>query len=911
MEQNTILEAHSVTVETISEDSPLIHKVAPPLLDASRQTFDARRQPAARASDALSPSRFGSGCLKSWQAYALATAAAFGTLCLRLALARQLEGRPTLIVFTLPIMLSAYLGGLRAGFLATAICYLGASYYLLPPFNSFWIASAVDRWDVFLLALAGVVISALNEALHRARRRADVAIRKRAQEDRQRFFELSQDVHCILGFDGYFKDLNPAWERTLGYTKAELLTTPFIEFIHPDDREATLAEAEKVCGGKTLVAFENRYRCKDGSYRWFQWGATPVIEDRVMYGIARDITERKQAESVTTRLAAIVESSDDAIISKDLNSIITSWNKGAEKIFGYSAGEMVGTSILRLIPADRHDEEDQFLGKIKRDESVDHFETRRRTRDGRLIDVSITASPIKATTGRIIGVSKVARDITGRKHAEEALRASEARLRIVTDNARVGLVMVNRERCYTFANATYAEILGLTLSNLVGQRVADVLAPLYEEQIRPHLDRAFAGERVAYELHRPTPGANHYYTVKYEPTKVNGSVSLVVVVITDITEQKQAEAAWRASEARYRTLFEYAPDGIVIADMEGRYLDANPAICRMLGYSREEMVARSVVDVVVPEEISHVAPAFAEVDAGIDHHREWQFRREDGSVFAAEVTATQVPNDLVMGMVRDITERKQAEEKIHQLNTELEQRVADRTAELEVTNKELEAFSYSVSHDLRAPLRAVNGFAEIVLQDFGSQLPEEGKCHLERICKGGQQMGELIDDLLAFSRLSRQSVNRLTVDTNELVQHVLDELKPQQNGRPIELKIGKMPSCQGDPALLKQVWVNLLSNAIKYTRDRKPAIVEAGCVCENGENIYFVRDNGVGFDMRYVNKLFGVFQRLHRADEFEGTGVGLAIVQRIVHRHGGRVWAEAKVNQGSAFYFTIEGKSKV
>ena len=243
---------------------------------------------------------------------------------------------------------------------------------------------------------------------------------------------------------------------------------------------------------------------------------------------------------------------------------------------------------------------------------------------------------------------------------------------------------------------------------------------------------------------------------------------------------------------------------------------------------------------------------------------------------------------------------------IKKLNAGLEQRVVQRTAELEAANKELEAFSYSVSHDLRAPLRAVNGFAGIVLEDFSSQLPEEGRRYLERIRNGGQRMGMLIDDLLAFSRLSRQPVNRQTVDTVKLVQNVLDELQPQRDGRQLEIRVGKLPACHGDPALLKQIWANLISNAIKYTRGREPAIVEIGCICDNGRRIYFVRDNGAGFDMQYANKLFGVFQRLHRADEFEGTGVGLAIVQRIVHRHDGRVWAEAEVNRGATFNFTLE-----
>jgi len=257
-------------------------------------------------------------------------------------------------------------------------------------------------------------------------------------------------------------------------------------------------------------------------------------------------------------------------------------------------------------------------------------------------------------------------------------------------------------------------------------------------------------------------------------------------------------------------------------------------------------------------------------------------------------------------LFNDITDRKRAEAEIRQWNAELESRVAKRTAELEAANTELEAFSYSVSHDLRAPLRAVSGFAAIVLEEYSSRLPAEGQHYLERVRNGGQRMGELIDDLLAFSRLSRQPLNRQPVDTAGLVREVLEELNPAANNRLIETRVAELPSCLADAALLKQVWVNLISNAVKYTRGRNPAVVEIGCEGKNGEQIFWVRDNGVGFDMQYANKLFGVFQRLHRADEFEGTGVGLAIVQRIVHRHGGRVWAEAALGRGATFYFTIE-----
>lgn len=288
---------------------------------------------------------------------------------------------------------------------------------------------------------------------------------------------------------------------------------------------------------------------------------------------------------------------------------------------------------------------------------------------------------------------------------------------------------------------------------------------------------------------------------------------------------------------------------------------------------------------------------------------ELELRETQGKLEEQVLLRTQALRKTNVKLQKEVAERQEAQAEVQLLNAELEKRVIERTAELEAANQELESFSYSVSHDLRAPLRAVLGFARILEEDFGAQLGPDGRQHLERIGTNAHRMSQLIDNLLTFSRLGRQTLRKQTLAPTELVHQVLADFQPLPCRGQVEFKIAELPPCQADPALLRQVFDNLLGNALKYSSKRAAACIEVGWHADHQETVYFVRDNGAGFDMRYASKLFGVFQRLHREDEFEGTGVGLAIVQRILSRHGGRIWAEGQVGQGATFYFTV-GKTQ-
>ncbi|MDB5803485.1 MAG: hypothetical protein JWN73_807 [Betaproteobacteria bacterium] len=384
----------------------------------------------------------------------------------------------------------------------------------------------------------------------------------------------------------------------------------------------------------------------------------------------------------------------------------------------------------------------------------------------------------------------------------------------------------------------------------------------------------------------------------------------------EIAERRGAEEALRLSERRNRSLVDASSAVVWSTDGRGRFVEEVPSWSDYTGQARDQYQGLGWRRAFAPEDQSTVEAVWTRALAhpgafGLELRlwHETTQRHRHVSVRGVPLVGADGTAGEWIGTITDIDDQRRAEQELRELNTELESRVASRTAELEAANKELESFSYSVSHDLRSPLRAVAGFARLLWEDHAAQLDEEAQRKLGFVQSEAQRMGVLIDDLLAFSRLGRQAMQLGPLDMQEMARRVYDRLLAQHAGPPVQFNLGTLPSVQGDRVLMEQVWANFLSNAIKFSAKREHPVIEVGAVSDENEHIYFVRDNGAGFDPRYTAKLFGVFQRLHDAEDFAGTGVGLALVGRIVNRHGGRVWAEGKLDHGATFYFTLPKES--
>jgi len=384
-------------------------------------------------------------------------------------------------------------------------------------------------------------------------------------------------------------------------------------------------------------------------------------------------------------------------------------------------------------------------------------------------------------------------------------------------------------------------------------------------------------------------------------------------VLTDAFNEMLARIEQHAiTSAFLSSIVESSDDAIIGKDLTGKVVSWNAGAERMFGYTAAEIVGTSIERLLASDRPDEERRILENANRGETHLYETARVRKDGTLVDLSLAVAPIRDAHgsivgVSSIARDITDRKRFEKQILDLNVELEHRVQVRTAELTSANQELEAFTYSVAHDLRAPLRHIDAFTRILQEDFAGSFPAEAAQLLETIRRGSENMSRLVNDLLNLAHVGRQELKREPTALKTLVTDVIADLKRETEGRDIEWRIADLPIIQGDPGLLRQVFTNLLSNAVKYSRPRPHAIIEIATRKLNEETVLFVRDNGVGFNMKYANKLFGVFQRLHRTEEFEGTGVGLAIVERVVKRHGGRIWAEAEIDKGATFYFTLEG----
>ncbi len=750
------------------------------------------------------------------------------------------------------------------------------------------------------------------------------------ERERQSLQESRTQLHAILESMGevawstsadqsrlYF--VSPVVESIYGRCVEEFMEKPDLwsEAVHPEDRAVAAAFLERVRDRGQAEA-EYRILRPDDTQRWLHVRAR-VIEgadgEWRLHGIISDVTERKQAEHELRRseerFRAIAESSPVPLLITRLDDgRILYANQNCAELLARPAQALVGTNI-----ADYYEDQADSAAlrlRITRSGAYRNHEFRGRCGDGGV--AWVVASGRLSTFDGEQAVFMSLYDITERKRVERALQESEERARAIVASIPVPIFIVGKHDARVlFANESCMQAFGISRDEMAQQFATSFYAdPATHAMVVEHIKDGGAFGALDLELRR-RDGTTFWAAASAQSATFNG-VPAVFVGLVDISEQKRMAAALKKSEARLAGIIASAMDGVISVDARQRIVLFNPAAERMFGYPAREVIGQPL-DLLLPAGARgvhrHEVDNYAKY--GVTSRRMGALgkvagRRAGGAEFPLEasISRLEVGGEVLLTVIlRDITERVRDEQAIRDLTESLERRVAERTEQLARANRELEAFSYSVSHDLRAPLRAINGFAAILLDNERAALSEDGRQLLDRVKYNALRMGQLIDDILRFSHIGRSELVLSEVDMARLAAQVADELREHYPAARVH--VGAMPAVQGDQAMLRQVYSNLIGNALKFSSRREAPRVEVGARSEGGAAVFYVGDNGAGFDMAYADKLFGVFQRLHKESEYGGTGVGLAIVKRIVERHGGRVWAESAPGQGAVFYFSLGG----
>jgi len=719
--------------------------------------------------------------------------------------------------------------------------------------------------------------------------------------------------------DGVILIANPAFVKLCGYhSLAQLTAVTDVGrqlFANRDDKDKLIKKLRK---NKSVISFETRFQKNDGTIINVSLNASLQTSPTGEYieCFVQDITEQKQTEIQLKQTQdftnALLDAIPTPVFYKDKEGKYLGCNRAFTEVMGVTSAEIQGKTVQELWPSDQaevyHRKDLELLNHPQH--QVYEFEVT--AKDQKQRSAIFTKDVFRDEHGNVNGIVGAFVDITQRKQTEEALRESEARYRALFENAAEGILVaeLNSKKFY-YANPAICKMLGYTQETLIGLGVMDVHPSESLDYVLAEFNAQASGRKV---LAKNIPclrkdGQIIYADINAGKVVIQG-VEYNIGFFTDITERKQAEDALRKSEHEKAVILDSVSELVSYQDHELRIIWANRAVAELNGLSIEELVGKHCYEVWPHQhEPCEDCPVLHAMLSGMPQVKE--MITPDGRIWSIKGYPVKGDNGTISGAVEvtlEITERKQAEEKLREYQHELEKLVEARTSQLKAANEELEAFAYSVSHDLRAPLRAIDGFTQILLDDYSEKLNEEAKRIGAIIRENTYKMEQLIDNLLAFSRAGHVSMHFSEIDMKNLVRSVFYELTSPDERRRISFNVANLPDAIGDLNMMRQVWINLISNAIKFSAYRQQAEIQVSYRREQHKHIYSVKDNGAGFDMNYRDKLFGVFQRLHSEREFKGTGVGLALVQRIIQRHGGKVWARGEVDQGAEFSFSLPEK---